>query len=293
MLTDAIHFAANDFQDALLKAQVVDKVLKIGVTPPWNRYIKEIYVRVAYENILRIMECNPDRDYLVVGNPGVGKSLFAIYVLYCALRKSQSVLFHVAVHKEIYFFQADQKASIVYSGDQFLAEKLNTEGVLYLYDAATRCHPFLPTGKARVIAFSCPSRKNTADLVKLRYVSLHMPTWSEEELLSASKLDQYGSIDAETVHSLFHMFGGIARYVLEVDEAQRKSYIATLRTNVSSCTVSMINVAMEADIDKYSHMIIHQRTSDYENYELHFASQYVRTAVVDSLQANDRTRMPF
>ena len=59
-----------------------------------------------------------------------------------------------------------------------------------------------------------------------------------------------------------------------------------MRTNVSSRTVSMINVAMEADIDKYSHMIIHQRTSDYENYELHFASQYVRTAVVDSLQAN-------
>ena len=136
MLTDAIHFAANDFQDTLLKAQVVDKVLKIGVTPPWNRYIKEIYVRVAYEDILRIMECNPDHDYLVVGNPGVGKSLFAIYVLYCALRKSQSVLFHSAVHKKIYFFQADQKASI-FSGDQFLAEELNAEGVLYLYDAAT------------------------------------------------------------------------------------------------------------------------------------------------------------
>ena len=118
MLTDAIHFAANDFQDALLKAQVVvdeqcnNKVLKIGVTPPWNRYIKEIYVRVAYEDILRIMECNPDSDYLVVGNPGVGKSLFAVYVLYCALRKSQSVLFHSAVHKKIYFFQAGQKASI-------------------------------------------------------------------------------------------------------------------------------------------------------------------------------------
>ena len=118
---------------------------------------------------------------------------------------------------------------------------MNAEGVLYLYDAATRCHPFLSTGKARAIAFSSPSPENTADLVKHRYVSVHMPTWSEEELLSVSKLDQYANIDAETVHSLFHMFGGIARYVLEVDEAQRKSYIATLRTKISRCTVAIDN----------------------------------------------------
>ena len=77
------------------------------------------------------------------------------------------------------------------------------KGVLYLYDAATRCRPSFSSRYARVIAFSSPSRENTDDLVKNEFINLHMPIWSKEELLYASKLDQYINIGEQTVESLF------------------------------------------------------------------------------------------
>ena len=102
------------------------------------------------------------------------------------------------------------------SEDHTIVQELASSEVLYLYDAGTRKYALLPVQASRLIAFSSPSSENTSELIKLRLVSLHMPMWSLDELLHASKLDHYrGRITDTLVADLFDNFGGIARYVLE------------------------------------------------------------------------------
>ena len=142
-----------------------------------------------------------------------------------------------------------------------------------------------------MIAFSSPTRENTADLIKNRFISLHMPTRSKEELLHASKLDQYTSIDAQTVDSLFDKFGGIARYVLEVDEQRRRSDLKKLEAKIARCDMKILGASIEPyNVDAHSHMISHMiihRNVIGKNYyfpEFDFASPYVGTRVVELLQ---------
>ena len=260
-------------------------MLKFAVAPPWSRAHKAIYVRAAYDGILEILRKKPQQNFLIVGNPGTGKSLFAVYVLYCALQDSKPVVFHVAVENKIYLFQADKKAR--WAKETCMAEELQQEGMLHLYDAATRHRPAVSYGQARLIAFSSPSRENISDFVKRGLNSLCMPTWSKEELLHASKLDQYKRyIDEPTVESLFDMFGGIARYVLEVNEQQRRANCETLDAKISLCSMQVLRASKGAVVDTDSHMIIHRnvRGMKYNEYELEFASPYVGKKVVDSLQ---------
>ena len=50
-------------------------------------------------------------------------------------------------------------------------------------------------------------------------ISLNMPTWEKAELLSTSKLEMYESrITESDIDALYEKFGGIARYILEVDK---------------------------------------------------------------------------
>ena len=128
-------------------------------------------------------------NYLILGNPGTGKSYFAIYVLYHALRASKTVVFHRSSEKAMYLFKPGQKAKM--GAEHHTVQEVASSETLYLYDAGTRRDALRSVQASRLIAFSSPSSENTSELIKLCLVSLHMPTWNLDELLHASKIDHY------------------------------------------------------------------------------------------------------
>ena len=108
----------------------------------------------------------------------------------------------------MYLFKPGQKAKMG-SEDHIIVQELASSEALYLYDAGMRKCALLPVQASRLIAFSSPCSENTSELIKLRLVSLHMPTWSLDELLHASKIDHYrGQITDTLVEDLFDKFGG-------------------------------------------------------------------------------------
>ena len=269
-----------------MEAEITSDVLQFDEPFPWLPNHKSIYIRSAYEDIYNILEQDQEH-YMIVGNPGTGKSYFAIYVLYRALRASKTVVFHRTSESAVYLFKPGQKAQKGWE-NKFTIQELNSSDTLYLYDAGTRKYSGISPEASRLIAFSSPSPENTSELRKLGLVSLHMPPWSMDELLLASELDQYrGQITDTLINDLYGKFGGIARYVLEVVPARRDENSRMLESKIHNCSLRTIQRVGREDIDKESHMIFHRHSGSdigYYEYKFKFASQYVGDKVVDAIQ---------
>ena len=276
-----------------MKAEVISDILQFDEPFPWRPNHKSIYIRSAYEDIYNIIEQDQEH-YMIVGNPGTGKSYLAIYVLYRALRASKTVVFHRTSESAVYLFKPGQTAQKGWE-NKFTIQELNSSDTLYLYDAGTRKYSGISPEASRLIAFSSPSPENTSELRKLGLVSLHMPTWSMEELLLASKLDQYrGRITDTLINDLYEKFGGIARYVLEVVPARRDENSRMLESKIHNCSLRTIQRVGCEDIDKESHMIFHRHSGSdigYYEYKFKFASQYVGDKVVDAIHKHGYEEM--
>ena len=274
-----------------MNAEVTSNVLKFEVPFPWLPHHKCIYIRSAYEDIYAILQ-QDQQCYMIVGNPGIGKSYFAIYVLYHALKASKTVVFHRCSERALYLFKPGQKAKMCIE-NACIIEELSSSETLYLYDADTRSHALQPTLYSRLIAFSSPSNANTLELSKLHLNPLHMPIWTMDELLIASELDQYqDQITKVEIKNLFEKFGGIPRYVLVVEGGRRNEYLKKLESHVIHCTLDTIRNVGHADID--THMIFHRHSgsdSGYADYEFQFASQYIGDKIVDTISGKKYDEM--
>ena len=294
-LSNSVNLLHNNtvdgFQTSLLNAEVTPDVLKFEKSTPWKPAHRSLYIRASYIGILQIINKEPHHDFLIVGNPGTGKSYFAIYVLYDALQASKTVVFHKAAESAIYLFKKSQKARISFEGHCIIPE-LNTRETLYLYDAATKKTPKdVMTRNARLIVFSSPSRENIGEFAKWPdTITLNMPTWDRMELLIASKLEKYdGQITELDIDSLYEKFGGIAQYVLEVDKRRKDVNSSKLESIVQKCNLRMLNMVKHEDIDSESHMIFHRCTvpdTGYAKYTFDFASKYVGDKVFSTIQMN-------
>jgi hypothetical protein len=276
-----------------MKAEVNSSVLKFDEPFPWIPRHQCIYIRSAYEDILAILQ-QSEESYLIVGNPGTGKSFFAIYVLYHALRASKTVVFHRSPDKILYLFKPGQKAKMCVEG-VFVIEELNSSETWYLYDAGTRRNALQATLQSRLIVFSSPSKDNLSEVYKFQLPILHMPIWTLKELLTASELDQYkAKISKVEIEDLFETFGGIPRYVLVVEKSQRSVYLRELKSHISRCTLDDIRKVGQADIDEFTRMIFHRHSesdSGYLEYEVKFASQYIGDKVVKTISEKQYDEM--
>ena len=278
------NYPADKFQRALIEARVTSGVLQFSEPFPWLPNDKSLYVRSAYKEMYTILD-HDGRNYMIVGSPGTGKSYFAIYVLYHALRASKTVVFHRSSESAVYLFKPGQKAQKGRENNCTI-QALNLSETLYLYDAATKKNPSISPEASRLIVFSSPSPENTNDLRKLRLVSMHMPTWSIDELLLASELDHYrGRITETIIKDLYEKFGGIPRYVLEVEEERKEEYMCLLESNIHDCNLRTIQRVGREDIGKESHMIFHRYSGpdNYYKYKIKFASQFVGDKVVKAI----------
>ena len=92
---------------ALTTARVTDGILTFSVSPPW--LMKEesysIYERESYKDLYNIVFEDPAMQkthVIIVGNPGIGKSYFALYALSKALQAGNNVIFQCVPHNIVY-----------------------------------------------------------------------------------------------------------------------------------------------------------------------------------------------
>src|SRR5260363_283572 len=67
-----------------------------------NKYFgSKIFVRKAYEELWEIIDKqHPGHDFLITGNPGIGKTFFILFLLYILVGMGKTVVFQERPDKE-------------------------------------------------------------------------------------------------------------------------------------------------------------------------------------------------
>ena len=286
-------FAATAFMETLLAANEENDILKFGVCPPWCTQYKSIYIRQSYRDMHELIWANKKKTItVVVGTPGIGKSVFAVYELYRALKESKRVVFQHAVSGTTYVFQP---GSVVNVSLVPALDDIDDEATLHFYDAGTRISERMFILKAQLVVFSSPGNSQFADLRKSNARFFHMPAWSLQELKLASQLDDYNTLKEETIEERFTVFGGSARFVLEVDATTNTENVALLETEIKRFELQQLRfVHSEVDFGNVSHRIFHQQVDDdYRRCKLAFASIHVQKRVFEEIEKKkkDKSRM--
>lgn len=76
-------------------------------------------------------------QYHFLGTPGIGKSTFAVYELYHAIKQGKNVVLQQCPSNPVYTFH-DGAAFVLKSGEQALQEAVGDPSTLYVYDAGIR-----------------------------------------------------------------------------------------------------------------------------------------------------------
>ena len=280
----------TDFMLALLNATLSEDgdIMTFSLSPPWAyKTYTSLYIRKAYRDLHDII-WETTQNVVVVGNPGTGKSFFAVYELYIALKERKTVVFQSVPARKTYLFRPGVGAEeLPYPNAPTLSEMGPT---LLLYDAGTKSEPQFSNICDRIIVFSSPCESSYRDLLKEGATLLCMPTWSWDELeYCAKKLDSYSSMDTTLVRERFTKYGGIARSVLEVNEHTAERHCTEFYQAILHCDTSTLRDTVRAqDRDEVGHKIIHRTvvvkkngTYDYCHYNFEFASKHVESKVYE------------
>lgn len=268
--------------------------------------LKTLLVRKSYidlfETILKY------HHILVTGNPGIGKSMFMVYVIF-RLRKidKKEKIFIVGVSKtSSYFFIKDDVVHYCEESEalkEFIKLSKDKEGkdIYYLFDCGTngtlRPLPAIALGSKKSIVFSSPDMKNYRDYqkdcishVRQKGVVLYMPTWSLLEINDFLSIGE-ALVDRKTVMERFTLFGGIPRNIFSCGDNQRN--LDDLNAAILfGRTAEMLTVVRQYETaNKHSHKVIQivpKKYSFYTKFFIDFTSRHVELEVVRYSMENDQ-----
>lgn len=150
------------FYNALKMAQIQNDVLHLpnDVTFLSKESLpSKLYVRTAYKDLHSLIhDACPWSNVLVIGNPGIGKSFFALYELYLLLQNGgATTIVYECLPLDIFMMLTAQ--DLLYAGERLsrhhceVEELLENSETYYLFDAGTRRNMFPYIVNAKTIVF--------------------------------------------------------------------------------------------------------------------------------------------
>jgi len=213
----------------------------------------KMFVRRAYTDLFQIIEQKIAQGFnkaLIVGNPGIGKSWFLYYVMWCLVKKHVPIVLESCAYSpNWYMFLPD--GSVQKGNTSNRPQQLDDPNAWYLVDTTQPC-----LCAAKTIMVSSPYKGHFKYYVKYEGSFIrYMPVWTEEEILLCRK-EIYPNLPEEEVRGRFLKWGGIPRYVLEkVDAPHQNTLIAALDAANLDSIVKYIG---QSDTpDDASHKLVH------------------------------------
>ncbi|KAI8905906.1 hypothetical protein EDD86DRAFT_211086 [Gorgonomyces haynaldii] len=267
------------FWDSLATLQPIDSILRFQVIPEFfPSDLKSIYIRQSYVDLLKIIDENRGlterRMYrmAITGTPGIGKSMFLIYVMWrLAQRKIPTVVLHRQKDRgRIYVFQRDSCRIAMHYSD--VVDYLGLATTWYLTD--TLQPPPAESIAATTILVSSPDRKHYKEFLKYSATAeLHyLPVWSLDEL---NAMHREFNLTKEKVEERYLLIGGIPRYVLEKASHDLPKEIKNTmgRMIVDKLYEQSFDMQLENDV---SHLVVHFNVdTTYRDGSLQFGSDYI------------------
>jgi hypothetical protein len=206
------------FFDCLKKTDIKEKFLKFdqefNIPYMGIKDLNGVMVRDCYEDLYeKIIKIDED-GLTVMGNPGIGKTMFGYYFIYRFIQKGFSIAYEPFVDT-VWIYHGDSTKQ--YASSQ--VECLTNNG-LVKYAEHSRCfvhivdghHPYgaLPF---KTVLICSPRKMHYEKFEKEHSTLLYMPVWNYQEIEACrAKLFNYLTLDS--VNDLFIRFDGIPRELL-------------------------------------------------------------------------------
>ena len=254
-----------------------------------------IYVRAAYEELHAELNRRSKQQYVVIGNPGIGKSCFALYVLYKALKNKTRVVFQHQRTDTIYYFDPLESKAYKVNNGRACDYLISISPISSIFMIVLQRHPHVLCSPKNMVVFSSPNHSNYADVLKDGALKIYMPVWSIEEI-DHLHLKSYRSIPADHVKHYYDVFSGIHRYIIgDGDKEVAKSRQNDLETYCDAFTIEMLyQLGMQQFRAEYSHLLFHLVTTkkddgshDYSSRSMDFASQFVAEHIYRTLKEKE------
>ena len=242
-----------------------------------NANLNRLYIRESYRTIAsRILEVNGIQKAIITGTPGIGKSLFLVYLLWQLIKERTRVLF-IYYPFNIYH---DGNGGVFEFESSSLPSAIDysfwNESLWCLFDAKFKKEADLAglrVGLSTIILSTSPRREMVNDFKKPPVPQIfNMPIWTEAELEAIAPLFPHATKWRER----FSILGGIPRHVLE-DTTQ--SPILMLEAACADCSLDdcIKKIGINSTItgkSKVIHSLVHM-TSDppFTNSSVCYASQ--------------------
>ena len=240
--------------------------------------LNQLFIRESYKTIASsILEGNGSHKAIITGTPGIGKSLFLIYLLWKLVKRGKRVLF-IYHPFNIYY---DEEGSVFEFASSSLPSTIDysfwNETLWCLFDAKGKKEANLyefPTSLCKFILSTSPRREMVNDFKKPPVPQIfYMPIWTETELGVIAPLFPFS---ANAWRERFEILGGIPRHVLE-DTTQSPIYM--LEAACADCSLDdcIKKIGINSTItgkSKVIHSLVHM-TSDppFTNSSVCYASQ--------------------
>ena len=249
-----------------------------------NANLNRLYIRESYRTIAsRILEVNGIQKVIITGTPGIGKSLFLIYLLWNLVKRGKRVLFiyhpfNIYYDEEGGVFRFASSRLPLDDDDSFWNETL-----WCLFDAKGKNEANLyefPTSLCKFILSTSPRREMVNDFKKPPVPQIfNMPIWTEAELEAIAPLFPHATKWRER----FLILGGIPRHVLE-DTTQSPIYM--LEAACADCLLDdcIKKIGINSTItgkSKVVHSLVHVTSvHPFTNSSVCYASQTALNIIV-------------
>ena len=234
-----------------------------------------IYIRSSFKRLVEYIEKEKRRKFLILGDPGIGKTFFSYYFIYYLISQKKSIVYENAINNCIYCF--DAKTNELFKASQSAETDLilsNEESWYVIDDLKPSCSIDV---KAHTILFTTSNNENFDNYVNFHQVNVyHLPCWTAEELIECKRLC-FNYLGDDIVNYLRYKLGPTPRYVL--DKAQM-TYIHLLLEK----SIEMFKLE-DLVTDKFSALgsIVHFQVDcqSFQTTELEFSSEYIAQRIVD------------
>ena len=268
-----------------------------------------LFVRYFYDAFFEHVLHNLEPDIvnknwvasIIIGNPGIGKSAFAMYALFRALRDHRTVVYLARKSISGYLFKDGEV--FTFSKQQLpcdLSTILDDPSTVLIVDGMEP-----PTVRAVTLLVTSPRKDVWHDFYKTggcaRY---YFPVFSLDEIQHCRRIC-FPEIDESGVLERFERWGGIPRYVLAKLDRDAQTQLESAARSVTLDQLLAHAEALEiSDRQDLSHRLLHIKLAGevdtsipiyspdfYTNVRSELASNYVSGLVYAAAAASKRSQL--
>ena len=226
------------------------------------------------------------RDYLVLGSPGTGKTVFCIFFMYVLLQANKRY-----GAKFPFIFNLRGKVGVYRNGLQvadrgFIDGGPDDHSMYVLYD--DKPAPPLVYANATTIVFSSPNRQRYDEYQKGRCRKLFLPLWSKGELMRLMASIPEGfpeKLSEADLDERMLLSGGVPRRILE----EWDSINDVINDGLYKINLNALNEGGMSCFESGPHSLIGIAvSSDYKRFRCRFLSKELRRKVFDNMKKNQQ-----